>query len=265
MGNPALPLKITASKHFDVVDRKRSCILGEPVVDVQMVLDGPVPDSVDAALTEVLGSPVSTFRARTSPEIAIGWSGACLRHLESNMTLPHIVWLESHLMPFTGPVVSQSMRHILQPIKFHILDPLPILHGIYPKRRPIVVVVACHLIVKFKLQEAISSNWKITRILGILVNACISVNSLTSDLRCNGICRFVDIWWLHELGIFPATVAGTAVVVLRVEACCEGACDIKVKPLLTPCKFLKLSWLEEIDWDWDWDSDKVWEGLVRGS
>ena len=72
MGNPALPLKITASKHFDVVDRKRSCILGEPVVDVQMVLDGPVPDSVDAALTEVLGSPVSTFWARTSPEIAIG-------------------------------------------------------------------------------------------------------------------------------------------------------------------------------------------------
>ena len=226
MGNSALSLEFTSSKHFNVVNWERSCIFGEPVIDVKMMLDRTISNSINAALTEVFSGPVSTIWTRTSSETAISCSSICLRHFESNMSLTQIIWLESYLMTFSCPVMSQTVRHIFQSIEFNILNPLVVLHGINPERSPIVVVITCHLVIKFKLQETVSTNWEVACILSVLIDAGISVYSFTSDSGGNWTWGLGDVWSLQEFSIFPASITGTTIVIMGVETSCKGTGEV---------------------------------------
>jgi len=63
MSNSALTLEIASTEHLDARDGQGAGSVGEPVVDVQMVLNCPAFDILDTLAVELFGCPASAFRA----------------------------------------------------------------------------------------------------------------------------------------------------------------------------------------------------------
>ena len=194
-------------------------------------------DRSDRASIKAMCSPVSSSAGMWT-WCAVGRFGSFLSQVSGNMTSCSIWPMEMNLVSFTSKVVRQIAPHVFESINFCVLIPFVCFTGISilrvdPEWWPAAWRISSELVVILNLDKTISTNWEVAGVLGIFIDASLTIDSFTSIVGCYRVGSGSDIWCLSELCVFPMSITSSTVVIAVAESIVESSLHVKLIPTWT--------------------------------